>query len=169
MKYIKLFEQLLAPDRQIQLDLSLFNAVRYLHLRDIKTLLNAGANVNIQNSRGRTPLINAVCVSNGSESKISKVIELLVKYGADINTQDTNGKTALIKSAEYPRYNVMIKLIEMNAEWYIQDEDDCDFLDNLNTSSLKRSGKSHADDLKKQYPNKYKEYLMKKDANMYNL
>ena len=161
MKYIKLFESI---------GHALFNAIRFLNTKGIKTLLDAGTDVNQQNVSGRTPLINVVCVANGSQSKKIKIIRLLIKYGADLNIQDNDGYTALIKAADHDIYDVMYELIENDADWNIKTgskylSGDFDFIDHFNIDDKDKMIKK----LKEKYPDKYKEYLMKKDADKYNL
>ena len=53
-------------------------------------LINNGANINVTNEDGETPLMYASKVHN------IKVIELLIQKGADINVFDNYGNTALI-------------------------------------------------------------------------
>lgn len=55
-----------------------------------KKLLNLGCDINHQNAKGRTPLINAILANNMS------MIDYLVKNGADINLSDYNGETPLM-------------------------------------------------------------------------
>ena len=53
----------------------------------ISTLLEAGADVNISNENGVTPLINA----NYKESDKPEVVEALLKAGADVNSTTKTG------------------------------------------------------------------------------
>ena len=57
----------------------------------LQTLLQASADVNLQNFRGETALMSA------AESKSIKCIQLLLEAGADVNSVCKDGKNALIK------------------------------------------------------------------------
>ena len=57
----------------------------------IKVLLEGGANPNVQNSQGDTPLICATKYAGGK----AVTVKLLVEAGTDLAMQDNNGKTAL--------------------------------------------------------------------------
>ena len=160
MRYIKLFEQNTPK-------IGIFNAIRYLKISEIKIYLDAGGEVNIQNSAGRTPLMNVVHVAKGSQSKIIKVIRLLVKYGADLDIQDVEGNTALIFSAMKMKYDVMHELIDLGAEWYIKDNikyDFIDYLEDFDDASIRIFN-----ELIEKYPDKYKDYLLKKQVDQFNL
>lgn len=140
----------------------LFDAVRSLNVVRIKQLLREGANTNIQNRIGRTPLMNAVTVEYTTQAKIIKVVELLVNKNADLNIKDfSNKETALIKAAILHRGRVVEALIELGAEWYHKNNDGKDFLDFFNDQ--------FREDMKDQYPEQYQEYLLKKDTSKYNL
>jgi ankyrin repeat protein len=52
----------------------------------IKALLNGGANVNLQDPRGKTALMYSV------ENKNPKITELLIANGADVHIKDFNGR-----------------------------------------------------------------------------
>lgn len=140
---------------------NLFDTIRSLSVANIKKMLDNGADVNVRNKIGRTPLINSVCVQNTTQQKINAVVRLLVDYGADLNSQCSNGDTALYKAAKFNKILVVDELTKLGAEWYILNENGEDFLDLLN--------KKFARKLKKIYPEKYEDYLMKKEASNFNL
>jgi uncharacterized protein len=56
----------------------------------MKVLIEAGADVNIQNIRKRTALMMAI------ERESQKVVNLLIASNADVNSVDRNGRTALM-------------------------------------------------------------------------
>jgi len=78
---------------------------------EIKEAIEAGQNVNNQDSQGRTPLM-AACQGNSSV----EIIQLLIANGAKINAKDYNGKTVLMYAAQYNRYDKVFKeLIKSGA------------------------------------------------------
>lgn len=62
-------------------------------LQNVQFLLSKGADVNVQNDRGQTPLM--VAASFGHE----QITRVLLEYGAKINTRCHDGQTALIAAA----------------------------------------------------------------------
>lgn len=60
----------------------------------IMLLLAHGANINIQNTDGKTPLSSAVINLEDGKSDV-EIIKLLLDHGADVNIQDYKGHTAL--------------------------------------------------------------------------
>jgi ankyrin repeat protein len=78
----------------------------------INTLLNAGANVNIQDNEGETALSVAI------EEKKNCIVMLLIKRGADVNSRDKHGYTTLMKavdSSPYRGYPIIIKNLLCNG------------------------------------------------------
>lgn len=67
-----------------------------LHLaksaRMVKLLLDAGARPNLQNSRGRTPLLQCLQFSFLDENRAA-MVRLLVHAGADLHVKDAYGLT----------------------------------------------------------------------------
>lgn len=59
----------------------------------VKLLLAAGADVNVANNNGVTPLIYAASNSNGTSSL--ETVKLLLEYGAKVEAKMTNNETAL--------------------------------------------------------------------------
>ena len=97
-------------------DSALSEAARWGRDSTVSILLQAGANLNIQNDNGRTALHRAAY--NGH----NEVTTTLIKAGADLNLQNKDGKTALHYAAA--GYNeVTITLIEAGADPYLQDNE----------------------------------------------
>ncbi|MFC1523036.1 ankyrin repeat domain-containing protein [Elusimicrobiota bacterium] len=80
-------------------------------------LIDAGANVNIRDGRGRTPLSYAA-----AKNSISTVRKLIIK-GADMNTQDERGRTPLSYAADMCSVDAARKLIVNGAKINARDEE----------------------------------------------
>ncbi|WP_422137512.1 ankyrin repeat domain-containing protein [Endozoicomonas sp. ALC020] len=66
------------------------------NLELIPSLLNSGANINLQDEKGMTPLHHAVCNSN------IQTLKIILDLKADMNLQNKDGDTALHMAAEDP-------------------------------------------------------------------
>ncbi len=97
----------------------------------LEILLQRGANPNrvqpkwgdqitVDYNAGQTPIFSAVC--NGAVHNI----DLLVKAGADINHQDNFGRTPLIDAAYHMKFNVVLHLLELGADYRIRTNRDED-------------------------------------------
>ena len=116
-------------------------------------------------SGGYTPFLYGVLFN------CKKTVKLLIEKGININKQNgliyQNGLIICV----FRGYNDMLDiLINAGADWNIKDFEDNDFLDYFGQPLKKKYnivGKK--DDIIKKYPDKYKEYLIKKEAEKYNL
>lgn len=82
-----------------------------------KQLLEAGANPNVKNYLGETPLHRL------EPSKLSrKYAELLIQKGADVNVQDSSGKTPLHHMTYYADIPMSELLLSRGADPTIQDK-----------------------------------------------
>lgn len=79
------------------------------NLEIIKLLLDNGANTNIKNNQGDTPLTLICQYSNNSI--ITEIINLLIKYGTNINITNNNGDNALMLICKYSKNFDVIKLL----------------------------------------------------------
>lgn len=61
-------------------------------LQSVELLIRAGANVNVTDEKGRTPLHNVVARNYYSAMSVAK---LLIDAGANVNATDNQGKTPL--------------------------------------------------------------------------
>ena len=75
----------------------------------VDTLLSHGADPNLQNVWGDTPLITAV------KHKREAVIRLLLRRGADIDEQDADGVTPLIQACKGRMQATAVTLMNMGA------------------------------------------------------
>jgi len=70
-----------------------------------KSLLEAGADVNVKNQKGATPLL--VGLSRGTIA----CVPTLLAYGADVNSRDMQGRTALMFLAMYGENDVVAQSV----------------------------------------------------------
>jgi ankyrin repeat protein len=76
----------------------------------LRLLLEHGADINVQNQDGKTPLHEALTYG------ALEVVRLLLKHGADVEAKDNYGKTALQVAAEYGHNKVVELLREHGAK-----------------------------------------------------
>ena len=82
----------------------------------VKTLINRGANINITDNDGLTPLMSATLLGH-----LTTVQALLSAPGIDINAKSLIGKTALQTAADYGKYEFVKALINKGANINITD------------------------------------------------
>lgn len=112
-------------------ELFLLKAIRASDLDLVQTALDCGANVNLADINGCTPLMFAIeptCGQNTSSSyrslysKTPKVLDLLVSSGAYVDTLDAHKENALIKAAKMGVADVYETFIALDADFNTQDE-----------------------------------------------
>jgi ankyrin repeat protein len=105
--------------------------------------------------------IDAVLVAAMKER--IQIVKLLIRKGANVNDQEYRGQTPLMGVANYAFENLKLLelLIDAGADWNIVDNDGYDFMYRLSTENY--------NNIVEKYPEKYKQYLIKKEANKYNL
>ena len=93
-------------------------AAAYLSNYDqvINVIMN-GADINIKNENGITPLMYAS--KNGSLDIVSELVYL----GADLDIRNDNGETALIIAVQNGHVKIATNLINANANIYLVDND----------------------------------------------
>jgi len=155
MKYIKKFEN-------ITLESSLIYNIEHGEIKFVEKLIEDGANINYKEYSQWPPLLLAA-----SYDRV-EITELLLKAGADVNITNTERKTALMvasRRTKLQRHNIGLKivrlLIDADADWNIIDSDENDFLYYM--------AGDFRDYIIEDYPEKYKEYIIKKDAQKYNI
>ena len=88
---------------------ALFWAVYYEEADMVSLLLDAGADANVQNRYGLTPLIQSSITGNG------EIISMLLDAGADANARTLQGDTALMNAAKAGSVQGVQALIEAGA------------------------------------------------------
>jgi ankyrin repeat protein len=88
-----------APDEP-QLSTPLMWASQSGSIETVKTLLAAGAAVDVKDKAGRTALMWAQVARKASEQFNSEIVNTLIKAGAKVNVTDENGNTPLILAAQ---------------------------------------------------------------------
>jgi ankyrin repeat protein len=91
-------------------------AVLFGNAQNVKLLLDRGADPNVRNAAGATPLMWAI-------PDLAKV-KLLVEHGADVNARSTNlGRTPLLIAASYPGdVEVLRYLVSKGADIHAKDK-----------------------------------------------
>jgi len=83
----------------------------------VNVLLSAGANPNLANTRGETPLMYLGGLAT------SELVDTLLSAGADVNARDQSGATALINLAGSGSFEVFKRLLDAGARIDVEDND----------------------------------------------
>jgi ankyrin repeat protein len=94
---------------------SLQYAVYYNQTEAVRLLIEKGANLNIADENGRTPLLLAV------EYNYKDIIHILLDKGADMNIRDKEGYSPLIRAVYYGYFDIAKIFIERGADVNIAD------------------------------------------------
>ena len=105
---------------------ALFGAVYNYRVKSVKFLLDLGADANIRNKIGLTPLLRIACCSRldypnlfyNLLEKWTIIVKMLVNFGANINVRGKYGHTALMYCSNIDTYYSLHKvkvLIEAGA------------------------------------------------------
>lgn len=135
---LKLFPpyRAVGPDRGADLMLTmgstpLLRAAKAGDVAAVRLLLDHGANPNLANIQGITPLMAAAGLGSNEidtrgrfKTQPDQVasIDLLVKAGADVNAQDRNGQTALHGAALFGYNDVVKDLVAQHADVNAKDK-----------------------------------------------
>ena len=108
----------------------------------LKLLINSGANVQLENEQGQSPLW--IATLNGNLN----LVYLLLEAGADVESFDAEGRTPLAKAAETGKPRTVELLCDYGAEIESQDNE-------MNTPLMLAANNGHKDIVK---------FLIQKDA-----
>ncbi|WP_265030421.1 ankyrin repeat domain-containing protein [Wolbachia endosymbiont (group B) of Athalia cordata] len=92
----------------------------------VEILIEKGANINIQDNEGKTPLHLAVSNSSLGAEGIAIVVETLIGRDAKVDIQDNEGKTPLhlaVSNSDLPNIFAALSLIIRGANVNIQDHE----------------------------------------------
>lgn len=87
----------------------------YGHQELSQVLLQAGAEINVEDGAGNTPLMG-VCFKGYKE-----LADMLIEQGADVNHQSTMGATALIYAASFNKLEIAQSLLRAGAKTDVRD------------------------------------------------
>lgn len=111
---------------------SMFNGIDSDNPRIVQLLLERGANPNIPDKEGGTPLMSAAWMGH------AKIVIVLLDGGAEINARNNDGETALIRAAEKGEAKTVKVLLERGANINVQDK-------NGKTALARAIEKNHAE------------------------
>lgn len=188
MKYIKLFE---FEKKSLRLSSELIEATSTGNLKKVKELIDYGVDVNVQNEIGETALIIATYQDRRD------IVKCLIEAGTDVNIKNKGGYTSLMQASYHNNITILKQLIDAGADVNSKNDDGRSalyfaisenfkrdnyriikvLLDNgseYNISDLFESvnnfvSNGSREKLKIDFPEKYEEYLIYKDAKKYNL
>jgi len=96
---------------------SLIEAAQGGQKKEIEKLLNQGANINVQDEYGESPILAA------SKRGFVEIVKILLDRGADINLADTDGSTPLIEASKLGHLDVVKLLLSRGANVNLKDKD----------------------------------------------
>jgi len=157
MKYIKKYES----SKFDQIDF--INAVSDNYVSKVKDIMDNNPDVDFDfaYNQGYTPLLYAVLFN------CNDVLKLLIDWGADVNKLNDKDDSALIIASTRSNLKTLKILIDAGVNWNHVNRDqnsphyNRDFIFYLSSVNKQK--------IIKKYPEKYKDYLIKKDVEKYNL
>lgn len=89
------------------------HAVSRLYPLAVEMLIVRGADVDMQNSSGVTPLM--MTIQSGDPYKCHEIASILLRHGVDINLRTAGGKSVIDLAIEYGRHDIL-QIIESHSE-----------------------------------------------------
>ena len=97
--------------------------VKNEHIKILEKLLSLGADVNVRDIAGYTPLHH--CLQFHGNKTTLKMAKILIKAGAKVDAQNRFGATPLIDATLANRYDFIKFLTKNGADLFIQDNEGC--------------------------------------------
>ena len=98
-----------------------------VYLKILKKLLSLGAEVNVRDAHGWSPLLFCIWISSGVEANCSgvflKIAKILIQAGASVNSKDRCGSTALIVVTVMKKLDWIRFLMDEGANPFIVDNE----------------------------------------------
>jgi len=98
------------PDSMNPIDKTLIQSAYKGNLEEVKAMVEKGADVNLADTKGRTPLLFA------TYNKHFSIVEFLVSNDADVNLKDGDNQTALMYASRRSNNNLATFLLNNGAE-----------------------------------------------------
>ncbi|MEO0202771.1 MAG: ankyrin repeat domain-containing protein [candidate division WOR-3 bacterium] len=95
----------------------LLESVSRGELSKTKDFINKGADINIKNNNGKTPLHIAV------ENEYEDIVKLLLEKNVDVNIKDNEGNTPLHKAVKNGNYFIIKELLKFGADKNIKNNE----------------------------------------------
>ena len=102
--------RLLSDPFNMNVNFNILNNIKDGDLHAVKSLIEAGIDINAKYDHGKTVLIIA-----SNEGKV-EIVKLLIELGADVNAKDNAGQSALFWASMYGHTDVVKLLIAAGAE-----------------------------------------------------
>lgn len=130
-----------------------------------KLLVKDNLNIKIY-FHGNAPLINyTINTIFNNNYKLYQIVEYLINEGVDLELTDSGGHTALTKAADKFYYNKLIKLlIQSGSKWLTRYKD---FYEILTVS--KNNHDLAKKTIRENYPTEYKQYMLQKRQQEFNI
>lgn len=162
MKYIKQYEIKIMP---FEAQKEIVNASSNNDDVKLNKLIKKykGESIDFNYNKGYTPLLYAAMFD------CEKTTKILIDNGADINKKSDNCETPLMLAAKRNNRKVLELLLNSGADWFIKNDNKYDpiYFDNTFIEYIPTKGTEKW--IAGKYPEQYKEYLIRKESDKYNL